>query len=302
MKKMLWFLLLPLWVGLACNYFEPAATAIVPAATEVIFPTVVETSEPLVSETVPSEPVLVTEEVEASSELPTETSEPPAESAASEPETQRIKFETNATQATVQGNLPAYGAARYVLKALKGQTMTVSLPGMPVGSAALIIWGKDGTVLISDHAGATEWSGKLPLTQDYYIDVRAGEAAIQYKLKVVIPPLPAPAPTQSSNVIPLKFAPGGTKLEFSDTMTTGEVHHFVLRAMKGQEMTVKLTLHKGQAILVIWGADGTVLISDHAGASEWVGILPLSQDYYIDVRAVGDQKVKYDMLVKIPPL
>ena len=53
----------------------------------------------------------------------------------------------------------------------------------------LIIWGADGTVLISDHAGATTWSGAVPSKQDYFISVRAvGGAAATYTLKVTIPP------------------------------------------------------------------------------------------------------------------
>jgi hypothetical protein len=47
-------------------------------------------------------------------------------------------------------------------------------------------------VLISDHAGATEWSGVLPVAQDYYIDVMAAvdSSVVDYTLEVVIPPLP----------------------------------------------------------------------------------------------------------------
>ena len=48
--------------------------------------------------------------------------------------------------------------------------------------------------------------------------------------------------------------------------------------MAGQEMTVNLSAttasgSAGGAILVIWGADGTVLISDHADAANWKGTL-----------------------------
>jgi hypothetical protein len=52
----------------------------------------------------------------------------------------------------------------------------------------LIFFGKDGDVLISDHAGATSWTGRLTKTQDYFIDVRAvGPGSARSALEVIIP-------------------------------------------------------------------------------------------------------------------
>jgi hypothetical protein len=52
-----------------------------------------------------------------------------------------------------------------------------------------VIWGEDGTVLISDHADALSWVGQLQMTQDYFIDVKSVSAApVAYTLEVVIPP------------------------------------------------------------------------------------------------------------------
>jgi hypothetical protein len=43
-------------------------------------------------------------------------------------------------------------------------------------------------VLISDHASAMSWTGPLPKTQDYYIDVKPETGAVSYTLQVTIPP------------------------------------------------------------------------------------------------------------------
>jgi len=77
-----------------------------------------------------------------------------------------------------------------VLSAMAGQEMTVNLSDSSAGvSAILIIWGADGTVLISDHADATIWVGEIPFTQDYYITVRSViQAPVDYTLEVIIPP------------------------------------------------------------------------------------------------------------------
>jgi hypothetical protein len=53
----------------------------------------------------------------------------------------------------------------------------------------LAVWGADGTVLLSDHAGATEWQGELPATQNYYIGLSGAAAQTLYRLSVSIPPL-----------------------------------------------------------------------------------------------------------------
>jgi len=84
--------------------------------------------------------------------------------------------------------MPVSGMDSYVLKAMQGQTMGVTLTASQ-GAAILVIWGADGTVLISDHADATSWNGELPFTQDYNIDVKGSpDSATTYTLWVVIPP------------------------------------------------------------------------------------------------------------------
>ena len=107
-----------------------------------------------------------------------------------EPERTRIQFAPRAISAQVPGSLAAGAVDRYVLTAMAGQQMTVNLSGPSAEvSAILVIWGADGTVLISDHADAITWQGELPLTQDYYINVRSvAQGSVDYSLEVIIPP------------------------------------------------------------------------------------------------------------------
>lgn len=114
-------------------------------------------------------------------------------------EPERIQFAAGAISAQAQGGLGPQGLGQYVLYAMQDQVMTVNL--YPSRPALLVIWGLDGTVLISDHAETTFWSGTLPLSQDYYIDVRSlsGER-LDYTLSVSIPPAPKPA---SGQVFPM---------------------------------------------------------------------------------------------------
>jgi putative hemolysin len=100
----------------------------------------------------------------------------------------RIRFAAGGTSATVPGNIGPGQVRQYVLGASAGQTMTVSAAS-PNNDVVLAIWGADGTVLLSDHAGATEWQGPLPATQDYFIGLSGAAAQTLYRLSVVIPPV-----------------------------------------------------------------------------------------------------------------
>jgi hypothetical protein len=105
----------------------------------------------------------------------------------------------------------------------------------------------------------------------------------------------------------LQFAAGATSAQVAGSLAAGELYPYVLNAGAGQEMTVNLYATSGESpapgsvILVIWGLDGTVLISDHADADTWTGVLPVTQDYYVDVRSVVHIPVDYVLEVIIPP-
>jgi hypothetical protein len=111
-----------------------------------------------------------------------------------ESELMRIKFDPGEIQASVQGEVTAGGFDHYVVAAMADQEMTVNLLD-PAGeviaydTAVLVIWGADGTVLISSHADALGWSGPLPFTQDYYVDVKSiSGLPVAYLLEIIIPP------------------------------------------------------------------------------------------------------------------
>ncbi|MBU0494308.1 MAG: hypothetical protein KKA73_01130 [Chloroflexi bacterium] len=211
----------------------------------------------------------------------------------------RIQFQPGATMAVVQGTVPAGGMTRYVLTVLAGQTLSLALR-VPQREAVLAVWGADGTVLLSDHVGATHWSWPVPTTQDYAIDVKSMSSAdAAYTLEVTIPASPAPNP--QPGVKRIQFQAGSASATEYGRVAANQADHYVLRAQGGQTMTVNVVPSQGQAILIIWGQDGTVLISDHVGAAQWSGLLPTTQDYFIDVRAVGGATVEYMLQVSIPP-
>ncbi len=209
---------------------------------------------------------------------------------------ERIQFETGKISGTVSGDLAPAGSDLYVLYALKGQTMIVDLD-FDSGEAILVIWGANGVVLLTDHAEASSFTGVLPASQDYYILVKAHpNSGADYALTVVIPPLPTPAAQRIS------FDPGAPSGEVEGDLPASGLDLYVLRVLDGQTMTVELDFDSGEAILVIWGADGTVLLTDHTEESGFEGEIPSTQDYFILVKAHSEDGADYTMTITIPPL
>ena len=108
-------------------------------------------------------------------------------------------------------------------------------------------------------------------------------------------------PTIKTEPERIQFAAGAISAQVQGSLAPNGLSPYVLNAMAGQEMTVNLTA-TGAASLSIWGLDGTVLISNHADATSWVGLLPLTQDYYIDVISLDGAMIDYTLEVILPPV
>ncbi len=96
--------------------------------------------------------------------------------AANQPnEAQRIQFAPGAASTRLQESIPpSESGRRFVLKAMQGQQMTINLsaPGNPsYAPFYFVLQGADWSVFVSPDQRYTQWTGQLPLTQDYYIDV-----------------------------------------------------------------------------------------------------------------------------------
>jgi hypothetical protein len=99
----------------------------------------------------------------------------------------RIQFAPGTYSITLQGRVAANGITYYVLRAMQGQTMSVSVSSLN-NQAVLTIYGlTDGIPLVRGNAsGATSYQGILPLTQDYAIDIISTGNAVDYTLQISI--------------------------------------------------------------------------------------------------------------------
>jgi hypothetical protein len=208
---------------------------------------------------------------------------------------ERITFAAGSTSATITGNLRASGSDKYVLGALAGQTMSVDL-SFSAGRAILVVWGADGTVILTDHVEAPSFQRVVPTTQDYFIRVKgSSEGSTTYSMTVSIPSI-------STSAERIEFASGSTSATVTGQLNATEADQYVLHALAGQTMSADTSFSEGGAILVVWGADGTVLLSDHAEVSSFQRVLPATQDYYIRVRGRPEGNTTYNMTVSLPPL
>ncbi len=112
-------------------------------------------------------------------------------------------------------------------------------------------------------------------------------------------PLP-PAAVDQPPAIRIRFAAGGATASLPGNIGPGEVRQYVLGASQGQTMTVSVDAPSA-VTLAVWGADGTVLLSDAAGEARWQGQLPATQDYYLSVSGAAEPTL-FRLSVSIPPL
>ncbi len=187
----------------------------------------------------------------------------------------RINFAAGATSAEVQGQVAAGKINEYVLKALQGQWMMVSIFS-PKNDVFLAVTGlTDGQPYLRSAAGATTWQGKLPATQDYSLKAVSSGAAAPYTLQVTI-------------LARITFKPGTTGASIDGRLTAQSQNEYTLRALKGQKMTVTIQSPRNDVLLEIYGLeDGQPLVRVPMGATTWTGILPGTQDYSIKAVAVG---------------
>ncbi len=187
----------------------------------------------------------------------------------------RISFPSGATSASMSGNLKKSSRVDYVLKALKGQTMIayVSSPGNNVylGVTGL----SDGVPMLRTVAASTQFTGILPLTQDYRLTIESPYQKSTFSMEIIIP-------------VRIKFPPGAISATEQGRVIGGSLNHYLLKAMAGQTMTVAIFSPHNDVFLTIYGMqDGNPLVRSVAGATTWSGVLPGTQDYMIEAVSVG---------------
>lgn len=116
-----------------------------------------------------------------------------------------------------------------------------------------------------------------------------------------VPPTPTPPPTLEPEPTRIRFEPGATSATVAGHIGQNGIDRYVLEALAGQTMEVRITSPDNDVLLDIWGADGTILKRHAVGAAYWAGPLPATQDYFIGAVSVGGE-TNYLLTVTISAL
>jgi len=286
--------ILLLTIFLAACVGQPTPTP-APTVTPIILPTTVPSSVP---SSTPLPPTATATPEPAATHVPptatptvappTNTPSPPTSTPTPEPAVERIRFASGATQAAVEGYLPANVTHRYLMHIAAGQYVAMdATAGTTGGGMRFSFVGDNGTVV--KPMGDAHVCAVVPSTQDYFVELASDVGAVNYQMSVLIP-------------VRIRFEPGATSSEVEGSLAEGGVRHYVLHAQAGQRMIVDPGTTQGQVRLVIWGADGQVLLSGRVSPPGGVfdGILPVTQDYLIAVRAEDGASADYVIEITIP--
>ncbi|MCC6454601.1 MAG: hypothetical protein IT328_06640 [Caldilineaceae bacterium] len=217
-----------------------------------------------------------------------------------DPAPERIRFERGAVSAQVTGYLPSAANKVYLLSARAGQVMTVeSWSGG--GPFRFTVAEENGTWLGAANGGE-RWSGTLPRTQDYRITLYspADAPSTTYGLLITIVgaapmptatpiPTPTPTPMPQPEAQRIRFQQGSTDTTVWGYIDSATPARYVLRALRGQRMNLRLLTQQGYpARVTIRGEQGNFLGSASVGEL-WAGDLPATQDYYLEVQSPPDR-------------
>lgn len=200
----------------------------------------------------------------------------------------RIQFARGATSAVVSGDLRANTTARYVLRALAGQLIDVTLSAPEGTRVKITTSGGQALTPIKGTSSSTGFRGYLPFTGNYILSVASSSQAVSYSVNVSIP-------------VRVAFNLGATSETLKGSLDAHQGLDYIVHARAGQILEIDTTPKPASAPLqlIIFGVDGTVLKSGMGEESSFRGELPVSEDYIVSVRA-GDQAADFTMNVIIP--
>ena len=132
----------------------------------------------------------------------------------------RLTIPAGSTSVTQPGTLAPLGIVRYVINATQGQIMTVTLTA-PANSVAVAVYSPAGAIIKPGDSTYT-WSGTIPQTGDYRIDIASASSSsdVVYTLVVSLtaaPPTPTFTPPVTSNlqqVADINSGPGHSRPAF----------------------------------------------------------------------------------------
>lgn len=239
------------------------------------------TSQPIASPT-PSPTITTPKPTTTPTTKPSPTTTP-----SPEPVTysQRLDFVQGA--AARSGTLQSNETLNFIVPANQGQRLSTSLGGEGV---LLSVLAPNRDPVDSSSNRVTNWSGELPFTGDYTIQLRTvkGIPKSNFKLNVNLQtpspsPSPSPSPTGSPSLVEavIDFPPGQTGTKVSNKVDALTTRRYLVNVRPNQ--TLSLSLTSGARFTVRY-PDGRP-VEGATNLQEWSGIIPKDRggSYQVDV-------------------
>ena len=198
-----------------------------------------------------------------------------------------IVFQEGETAAVLKGTISPGQVITYTVQAIRAQPMILNVES-PGWDVTLGVIAPDGGRLFDEVVGWTSYQIQLPQTGTYTIKLFGGATTEDYVLTTKIGKL-VNFPNTYQTSITLY---GQTNL--------GYVHTYGFRCTAGQLMTVSLNVDSSRAYLSVFGIQGSTLVSQWDRATTWIGTLPTTQEYVVEVIPRDGGLVTYILTVTIP--
>jgi hypothetical protein len=210
-----------------------------------------------------------------------------------------VNFAAGTSSITLSGTTTNGFLHSYSFSAQAGQSMTASL-NVAASTATIDVFGVATGTLLSPAAHANSWTGTLPNTDVYVVEViPTGGFVISYSLTVSItgPGItPNPTPSPSGSIV---FPTGTTGTTINGTIQAGQVVVYTINAGASLPMILDLVSTNNDVTLGVIQPDGLVLLNNANKWIHWQWLLPETGIYKIQV--VGSATTEaYSLTVKIP--
>lgn len=212
--------------------------------------------------------------------------------------TTRISFPSGATSASVSGQVDGSNMVTYLLNAQAGQSMQVSVSSSS-GNAYLTVVSPLGSPLARAQAGAQSFSGTLPETGDYTLQVSAfsGTPLTNFTLYVSVTGSPQYVRAATERIT---FAPGSNSGQATGSVGGYDVNYYLVAASAGQQIQVSVSTPNTRAYLSFYTPSGNALARAQTAARSYNGTLPETGDYQIRISTnPGGPTVNYVVSVTI---
>jgi hypothetical protein len=197
-----------------------------------------------------------------------------------------VSFASGTTSTTLTGTTVNGYLFSYALNCAAGQTMSAAL-AQPTSTATIDIFGLSSGTLVDASAGYNSWSGILPQTQDYIIEVvPTNSQVINFNLTVSCTGTPGSAYYPTGNPSTggqLYFFPGETMTGVKGTIQPGQVVTYSVQASQFQPLMLILGSTNGDAVLGVLDPLGNRLLDPADQDTYWQWQLPLTGLYTIQV-------------------